>query len=137
MNSFNELKSTILEAYTAISLHVNSAAGLFKIKDLTYDPGELISIYIDAAEYLLSLLSNLDIYEEEPSRLADFQLVNVTDKIRKSSEHLAEITVYNFDNVVNTQAIREASAWINVIQHLTRIRKWMLRCSIRDKEESK
>jgi len=134
MNSFNKLKSTILEAYTAISLHVNSAAGLFGVKALTYDPGELISIYIDAEEYLLELLSNLDIYEEEPSRLTDVQLEIVTNKIRKSSEYLAGITVYNVDD---TQAIREASAWINAIQHLIRIRKCMLRCSIRDKEELK
>lgn len=133
MNSFNELKSTVLGAYTAMSLNANSAAGLFDVKALTYDPGELISIYIDAAEYLLDLWSSLYVYEEELSRLADVQLGIVTDKIRKSSEHLAKIALYNVDNV---QAIREASAWISVIQYLTRIRKWML-CCVHEKEESK
>lgn len=132
MNSFNELKSTILEAYTAMSSNANSAAVLFNVKTLNYDPGELISIYIDAAKYLLDLWSNLYFYEKEPSRLADVQLVIVTDLICKSSEHLAEINLRNVDDI---QAIHEASAWINIIQHLTRIRKWML-CCIHEKEES-
>lgn len=130
---FNELKDKIWETYMFLTSCMRSYSGMFKAKDVKYDPGKVLEVYTYASDGLLKFLSTLYLCEEDTTPLR-FQVKevfeNLIDDMSRKVQNLNSKVKNDLDAVI------QSSAYLLVIEKLLRIRSLVLEC-IALEEESK